>query len=427
MKPSSEATLAYYWQFLEPSKDAEFIETLFFTSLKQAEELIPVLNGLLLKELNARYSQKIADELIKAEESEKMGRKKKKKPAKTILKSLRKDCAYCPRNTPCEIFSFSRQFASQITRNAIKASLFDTFPEETAESLRRSEYETSISVVSDTTRKCHFPSILVKKNRCTSNSREKGLKPTEDPSNRYLAQSEITTLLDSNTDFESVADSLYGGSLKKSSKMKGFEPIFDNKKPRNLSHEKYEQASDQKIGSKIEEKKALECEDFIEVKRKRSVKDTVSYITSSACKPSLKGAGKKIAEKKTKGKEKIGGNSNKHMNSSNYSCKSINSIADIPMKNSMNNARNIGNCDKNNSSGNANGLEKKITPHKEEKVNKNALMEKKLSKEISTFIDGMRPKIEEIRVYRAVGLKRLRFILASLFPRKIYVFSLIFI
>lgn len=57
------------------------MESLFFTSLKQAEELIPVLNGLLLKELNARFSQKNAEELIKAEESEKNSRKKKKKKA----------------------------------------------------------------------------------------------------------------------------------------------------------------------------------------------------------------------------------------------------------------------------------------------------------------------------------------------------------
>ena len=448
---------------------------MFFTSLKQAEELLPLLNGLLLKELNARYSQKIANELIKAEESEKMGRKKK------------------------------------------KASLLDILPPEEVYDLKRSEYETSISVVSDTTRKCHFPSSLIKKHRCTSNSREKGVKPNEDPKNRYLAQSEITTLLDSNTDFESVADSVYEGSLKKSAKGIVEPPsIVDNKKPRNLSHEKYEQA-DQKGGLKIEEKKASECENFIEVKRKRSVKETAGYITNSACKPSLKGS-KKIEERNKKKKETTNNRVNNNnriseryekivekneksekiekFNPKNEKIEKVEKNEKIVEKNEKIIEKNEKIIEKNEKIIEKNEKKEKILPenkiiekkdkiiekkekpeakektvekplnsiekleknekmsymltptapltqpctlkitksmsqkltlikdplkdppaNKDEKA-KNVLLEKKLSKEISTFIDGIRPKIEETRMFRGLVLKRLRFILACLFPRK---------
>lgn len=382
-------------------------------------------------------------------------------------------------------------------------------------------------MVSDTTRRCRFLSTVIKKPRCTSNSREKGLKnPNEDYNGRLmLAQSEITTLLDSNTDFESVADSIYDGSLKKfgHGKTKGIEPpVFNNKKERNLSHEKYE-PMDQ--GLKTEEKKTLECDDFIEVKRKKSLKDTGGYITSSACKPSLLKAGnqKKLEKNGGMGKKNINNNnvinnnkniirSNNNINSSNVKYNSIsinsnnnnektiiNNKIDKSIGNTINNEKNNNPIDKNirnsinndKNTININNNEKNITSDKtinniinnekiinnndkskniinnesnniislerinisinneknnineknqktntkniinttnnyiinEEKpimnnVNKVLLIEQKLSKEISLFIEGMRPKIEELRILRGLVLKRLRFILACLFPRK---------
>jgi len=427
LKPTPESTLAYYWQFLDNGKDREFIESLFFTRIQQSEELIPLLNGLLLKAINARYSQKVAEELIKAEENEKLVKRKKKKHNKKVQEL--QQCACCAQNINaktsimnCEINKFTKQLANSLihkTLLALNANVStcnschnntintpnpsnhnentSTINDSSLKQHRLLEYETSVSVVSDTTRKCRFPSSLIKKNRCTSNSREKGQKQQE-------AQiSEITTLLDSNTDFESVADSVYEGSLKnnKQSKNKVEPPVFNNKKERNLSHEKYE--PDQK-----EDKKVNECEDFIEVKRKRSVKEG-SYITNSACKSSvLKSKKVKNSTNNTVAEQK-----NKER------CVVTNTIKEEKKK--LENNKKI--AEKNliitNNVGvivNPNVINIKKDPEK--------VLEKKLTKEISCFMDTLRPKLEEIRVFRGLVLKRLRFILACLFPRKKSLFSL---
>lgn len=450
LKPSYEATLNYYFKFLDSSRDTEFIESLFFTNLKQAEDLIPLLNGLLLKEICARFSQKVTEELIKAEESEKMGSKKKKKKRKSAaVKKINENCPYCPKSPPCEIFSYTKIFASKITKNVIDSSLLDILPEETVYDLKKSEYETSISVVSDTTRKCrfHFSSIL-KKQRCTSNSREKVVKPpVEDADTKrfLLAQSEITTLLDSNTDFESVADSMYEGSLKQSisGKNKGIEPpIFNNKKERKLSHEKYEQISSEQ---KVEDKKVSECEDFIEVKRKRSVKDHSAYITNSACKPSmLKGTINNKLEKKQKNVCISSKNTNN--NQGRLSIKVCTTTSSGGSKYIPNSNKNINNTNNKTQSivTTSNYTSGEFVKQKEQKelqivqeikestaisknIKKTTLIEKKLSREISNFMDGMKPKIEELRVFRGLVLKRLRYIVACLFPRILcYNYSFIF-
>lgn len=518
LKPTPESTLAYYWQFLDNCKDREFIECLFFTRIQQAEELIPLLNGLLLKAINARYSQKIAEELIRAEESEKLGKRKKKKTKKPADSKCQ--CCLDANNqktiSNCELHKFTKILASSLIARVLKilpnqgSSVENIDASQTHHRLLENEtsisvvsdttrkHETAISVVSDTTRKCRF-TALVTKARCTSNSREKGQKPE-------AGVSEITTFMDSNTDYESVADSNYEGSLRNPTskqKNKVEPPVFNTKKERNLSHEKYE--TEQK-----EEKKVSEC-DFIEVKRKRSVKEG-SYITNSACKSSvlkskkIQGGNantneskklycygdnntikeeKKKLENTTKNKTgnvsasktktpttKISSNDNNKVvhdsknpisfNSANNdkqlnlvkasSTMSASGRKDVqePFKSNKKEAQDVtinikkeyniqesSNCNKKEPKDptipkkdqlaentptvhKKNPLETNDPPKTEEAFKKESsekALEKRLSKEISLFIDAMRPRLEEVRIHRGVVLKRLKFILACIFPR----------
>ena len=544
LKPTPESTLAYYWQFLDNCKDREFIECLFFTRIQQAEELIPLLNGLLLKAINARYSQKIAEELIRAEESEKLGKRKKKKPKKPADSKCQ--CCLDANNqktvSNCDLHKFTKHLASSLIARVLKilpnqgGSVENIDASQTHHRILENEtsisvvsdttrkHETAISVVSDTTRKCRF-TALVTKARCTSNSREKGQKPE-------AGVSEITTFMDSNTDYESVADSNYEGSLRNPTskqKNKVEPPVFNTKKERNLSHEKYE--TEQK-----EEKKVSEC-DFIEVKRKRSVKEG-SYITNSACKSSV-----------LKSKKIQGGNVNPNESKKLYCYGDNNTIKEEKKKlenTTKNKAVNVSVCKTKNPTAKINpndnskvvndkknpipfnganndqqlnlvkasstmsassrkdihepfksnkkepqdvsinikkeyGIQESATSNKKEpkdptilkkdqqveinlpetlknikreaveKTKKNPIdtptvhkkspletndhqktedvnkkessekaLEKRLSKEISLFIDTMRPHLEEVRMHRGVVLKRLRFILACIFPRNFF-------